>query len=218
MNESNSSGPLQGLRVIEMAGIGPGPFCGMLLADMGAEVIVIERPAALRSLGAGEAMNRGKRSICLDLKDPLALSAAQGLINSADALIEGYRPGVMERLGLGPAVFVNSNPKLVYGRVTGWGQTGPLAKAAGHDINYVALTGALSIAGLIDLAAERTRLSKEIAGLAADIDRTEKKLGNPDFVARAPEEVVEENREKLAEAQAAKARLEAGLARLASVG
>lgn len=147
MNKSNSSGPLQGLRVIEMAGIGPGPFCGMLLADMGAEVIVIERPAALRSLGAGEAMNRGKRSICLDLKDPLALNAAHGLINSADALIEGYRPGVMERLGLGPAVFADSNPRLVYGRVTGWGQTGPLAKAAGHDINYVALTGALSIAG-----------------------------------------------------------------------
>jgi alpha-methylacyl-CoA racemase len=141
-----SQGPLAGLRVIEFAGIGPGPFAGMLLADMGAEVIVIERPAALRALGAGEAMNRGKRSICLDLKRPQALQAAQTLINSADALIEGYRPGVMERLGLGPQAFEHSNPRLVYGRVTGWGQTGPLAQAAGHDINYVALTGALSVA------------------------------------------------------------------------
>ena len=139
-------GPLAGLRVIEMAGIGPGPFCGMLLADMGAEVIVIERPAALRTLGAGDAMNRGKRSLCLDLKSPLGLQAVQALINSADALIEGYRPGVMERLGLGPEVFASSNPRLVFGRVTGWGQTGPLAHAAGHDINYVALTGALSVA------------------------------------------------------------------------
>jgi len=139
-------GPLTGLRVIEMAGIGPGPFCGMLLSDMGAEVIVIERPAALRTLGAGAALNRGKRSICLDLKNPLGLQAVLALINSADALIEGYRPGVMERLGLGPAVFEASNPHLVYGRVTGWGQTGPLAQAAGHDINYVALTGAMAIA------------------------------------------------------------------------
>ncbi len=141
-----SQGPLSGLRVIEFAGIGPGPFAGMLLADMGAEVIVIERPVALRTLGAGEAMNRGKRSICLDLKNPLGLQAVQALVNSADALIEGYRPGVMERLGLGPATFEHSNPRLVYGRVTGWGQTGPLAQSAGHDINYVALTGALSVA------------------------------------------------------------------------
>lgn len=141
-----SQGPLSGLRVIEMAGIGPGPFCGMLLADMGAEVIVVERPAALRSLGAGEAMNRGKRSICLDLKNPLGLRAVRALIQGADALIEGYRPGVMERLGLGPEVFAADHPRLVYGRVTGWGQTGPLAQAAGHDINYVALTGALSVA------------------------------------------------------------------------
>lgn len=141
-----TTGPLAGLRVIEFAGIGPGPFCGMLLADMGAEVILIERPAGLRTLGSGDAMNRGKRSICLDLKKPLGRQAVQALVNSADALIEGYRPGVMERLGLGPEVFADSNPRLVYGRLTGWGQTGPLAQAAGHDINYVALTGALSIA------------------------------------------------------------------------
>ncbi|CAN5304602.1 CaiB/BaiF CoA-transferase family protein [soil metagenome] len=147
-----SEGVLAGLRVVEMAGIGPGPFVGMLLADMGADVIVIERPAALRSLGGGDAMNRGKRSICLDLKTPLGMQAATALITRADALIEGYRPGVMERLGLGPAAFEASNPKLVYGRVTGWGQTGPLSQAAGHDINYVALTGALSIAGRADTA------------------------------------------------------------------
>ncbi|QPF76692.1 CoA transferase [Roseateles sp. DAIF2] len=134
------------MRVVEFAGIGPGPFAGMLLADMGAEVVVIERPAALRTLGAGEAMNRGKRSICLDLKQPEALAAVRALVLGADALIEGYRPGVMERLGLGPADFEAAHPRLVYGRVTGWGQTGPLAQAAGHDINYVALTGALSIA------------------------------------------------------------------------
>lgn len=141
----NAQGPLKGLRVIEMAGIGPGPFCGMLLADMGAEVTVIERPAKLRTLGAGEAMNRGKRSVCLDLKQPLAIEAVLRLCDGADALIEGYRPGVMERLGLGPEPVQARNPRLVYGRVTGWGQTGPLAQAAGHDINYAALTGALSI-------------------------------------------------------------------------
>jgi alpha-methylacyl-CoA racemase len=143
--KSPSTGPLAGLRVVEMAGIGPGPFCGMLLADMGADVIVVERPAALRTLGAGGAMNRGKRSICLDLKNPQSLQAVQDLIAGADALIEGYRPGVMERLGLGPDAMLERNPRLVYGRVTGWGQTGPLSQAAGHDINYVALTGAMSI-------------------------------------------------------------------------
>ena len=139
-------GVLSGLQVVEMAGIGPGPFVGMLLADMGADVVVIERPAALRALGGGGAMNRGKRSACFDLKTPQGLQAATALINRADVLIEGYRPGVMERRGLGPAAFEASNPKLIYGRVTGWGQTGPLSAAAGHDINYVALTGALSIA------------------------------------------------------------------------
>jgi len=145
-SSASHCGPLQGLRVIEMAGIGPAPYCGMLLADMGADVIVIERPAALRSLSGGEAMNRGKRSVCLDLKQEAGLQAAIALINSASALIEGYRPGVLERLGLGPAVFEDSNPRLIYGRVTGWGQSGPLAHAAGHDINYVALTGVSSLA------------------------------------------------------------------------
>ena len=140
-----ASGPLAGVRIIELAGIGPCPFAGMLLADMGAEVIVIERPLAQRSLGGGGAMNRGKRSLVLDLKKPEAREALQRLVLSADGLIEGYRPGVMERLGLGPETFEANHPRLVYGRVTGWGQTGPLAQAAGHDINYVALSGLLSL-------------------------------------------------------------------------
>lgn len=140
-----NQGPLAGLRVIEFAGIGPGPFCGMLMADMGADVIVIERAGATQSVGAGGFLNRGKRSMQLDLKQPDGLDAARRLLDSADALIEGYRPGVMERLGLAPEQIWQSNPRLVYGRVTGWGQSGPLAQAAGHDINYVALSGALSL-------------------------------------------------------------------------
>ena len=140
-----SQGPLAGLRVIEFAGIGPGPFCGMLLADMGADVIVIERASASPNVGAGGMSNRGKRSMVLDLKQSGDLDAALRLLDSADALIEGYRPGVMERLGLGPEVVCQRNARLVYGRVTGWGQSGPLAHCAGHDINYVALTGALSL-------------------------------------------------------------------------
>jgi alpha-methylacyl-CoA racemase len=117
----------------------------MLLADHGADVLVIERPGG-QVLDTGTALGRGKRRVCLDLKTPGGLAEARALIESADALIEGFRPGVMERLGLGPEVFEASHPRLVYGRVTGWGQTGPLAQAAGHDINYVALTGVLSVA------------------------------------------------------------------------
>lgn len=140
-----ATGPLAGVRIIELAGIGPCPFAGMMLADMGADVIVVERPAAQRSLGGGGAMNRGKRSLVLDLKKPEALEALRQLILTADGLIEGYRPGVMERLGLGPAALEPVHPRLVFGRVTGWGQTGPLAQAAGHDLNYVALSGLLSL-------------------------------------------------------------------------
>lgn len=139
-------GTLAGVRVVEMAGIGPCPMAGMLLADMGAEVIVVERPASQRTLGGGPAMNLGKRSVLVDLKADEGRQAVEKLILSADVLIEGHRPGVMERLGLGPAVFETRHPRLVYGRVTGWGQTGPLAQAAGHDINYVALSGLMSIA------------------------------------------------------------------------
>lgn len=145
MQAPRSTGPLTGLRVIEMAGIGPCPLTGMLLADHGADVLVIERPGG-QVLATGTALDRGKQRITLDLKTPDGLAEARRLIGEADALIEGYRPGVMERLGLGPEAFATGHPRLVYGRVTGWGQTGPLAQAAGHDINYVALTGVLSVA------------------------------------------------------------------------
>ena len=139
-------GPLHGLRVIEFAGIGPGPFTGMMLADMGADVIVVERASdlAVTSKHPRAAMNRGKRSIAIDLKSEHGREVVWKLLESADALIEGYRPGVMERLGFGPDAVAKRQPALVYGRVTGWGQTGPLAQAAGHDINYVALTGVLA--------------------------------------------------------------------------
>ena len=145
-SHSSTHGPLTGLKIIEFAGIGPGPFTGMMLADMGAKVIVIDRAAdvARASKYPRAASNRGKRSVALDLKSEADLEVAWALIESADALIEGFRPGVMERLGFGPDAVAARNPKLVFGRVTGWGQTGPLAQAAGHDINYVALTGVLS--------------------------------------------------------------------------
>ncbi len=135
-------GPLHGLRILEFAGIGPGPFCAMLLADLGAEVVRLDRqdgPPGSRQ----DFVGRGRRSVALDLKSPAAVEAALRLVEGADALIEGYRPGVMERLGLGPDPCLGRNPRLVYGRMTGWGQEGPLAQAAGHDINYIALTGAL---------------------------------------------------------------------------
>jgi len=123
----SASGPLQGIRVIELAGLGPAPLCGMLLADLGADVIVIDRPssAGSRSIGNARALNRGKRSIVLDLKSDAGQRTALELIHSADAVIEGFRPGVMERPGLGPDVFQATHPRRVYGRVTGWGQTGP---------------------------------------------------------------------------------------------
>ncbi len=144
-------GVLSGIRIVEIAGIGPGPFCGMLLADMGAEVILVERIGAKAGdpmdLGKNAIVNRGKRSVALDLKNPKAIDAVLRLVESADGLIEGMRPGVMERLGLGPEVCLARNPRLVYGRMTGWGQSGPLAQAAGHDLNYIALSGALWYAG-----------------------------------------------------------------------
>jgi len=138
-----SHGPLSGLRVIEFAGIGPGPFAGMMLADMGADVIVIDRASEVRAGNRVMAVQRGKRSIALDMKSEAGQDIVWRLLESADALIEGFRPGVMERLGFGPEAVLARSPKLVYGRITGWGQTGPLAQSAGHDINYVALTGAL---------------------------------------------------------------------------
>lgn len=148
-------GPLAGFRIIEMAGIGPAPFAAMLLSDMGAEVIRIDRKGrtdagAFDALKNGGFLNRGRRSLALDLKKPEAVSTLLDLVNKADALLEGFRPGVMERLGLGPEVCLERNPGLVYGRITGWGQSGPLAHAAGHDINYVALSGALHAIGKRD--------------------------------------------------------------------
>ena len=140
-------GPLKGLKVVEIAGIGPGPFCAMMFADMGAEVIRVDRKSAAGSGDSGEVMNRGRRSIAVDLKHPEGVETVLRLIEQADALVEGFRPGVMERLGLGPEVCHERNPKLVYGRMTGWGQHGPLAHAAGHDLNYIALSGALHAIG-----------------------------------------------------------------------
>lgn len=148
------AGPLAGVRVVEMVGIGPCPFAAMMLADMGAEVIRIDRKATPGEdhpypvLGTRhDVMARGRRSLALDLKKPAGRSAALRLVEGADVLLEGFRPGVMERLGLGPDACLERNPKLVYGRVTGWGQSGPLAQAAGHDINYVALSGMLHAMG-----------------------------------------------------------------------
>ena len=147
MQDSAFAPPLAGVRVIEFAGIGPGPFAGMMLADMGAEVIRIDRAGATDPQIAQEFMARGRRSIALDLKNPDAVAVALRLIETADALIEGFRPGVMERLGLGPDVALAANPRLVYGRMTGWGQTGPISPTAGHDLNYIALSGALWASG-----------------------------------------------------------------------
>jgi alpha-methylacyl-CoA racemase len=143
--------PLAGLNVVEFEGLGPGPLAGRMLADLGAEVVAVVRPnkAILgdpeRPL-SDQPLRRGKRIVALDLKRPEAVEKALGLVETADALIEGNRPGVMERLGLGPADCAARNPRLVYGRMTGWGQDGPLAQAAGHDLNYLALSGALSLA------------------------------------------------------------------------
>lgn len=158
-----TKGPLAGIKVVEIAGIGPGPCAGMMLADMGAEVILVDRKVAnanAADLGAGAGsdasqitfFNRGKKSVAVNLKKPEGIEAVLKLIDSADVLIEGFRPGVMERLGLGPEVCHERNAKLVFGRMTGWGQTGPLSHAAGHDPNYIALTGALYHGGTKETA------------------------------------------------------------------
>jgi|TARA_B100000809_G_scaffold108471_1_gene106946 alpha-methylacyl-CoA racemase len=140
-------GPLKGLKIIEMAGIGPGPFCGMVLADLGAKIIRVDRASAIGTGSKQDAANRGKKSIAVDLKSEEGVEVVLKLVETADAIFEGFRPGVMERLGLGPDVCSERNERIVFGRMTGWGQEGPLANAAGHDINYISLTGALAAIG-----------------------------------------------------------------------
>ena len=140
--EQDRQGPLRGLRVLEFAGIGPGPHCAMLLADMGAEVLRVEREGGTG--WANPVVDRGRKVVTLDIRNAAGRARCLELAQGADVLIEGFRPGVMERLGLGPDELLARNPRLIYGRMTGWGQTGPLARAAGHDINYIALTGALA--------------------------------------------------------------------------
>jgi alpha-methylacyl-CoA racemase len=147
----SAQAPLAGLRIIEIAGIGPGPFCGMMLADHGAEVVRIDRPggvqAGMHADSQRDVMLRSRRTITIDLKSEAGVAIVRALAATADGLIEGFRPGVMERLGLGPEPLTTANPRLVYGRMTGWGQDGPYAHAPGHDINYIALAGALDAIG-----------------------------------------------------------------------
>lgn len=155
--EKPSAGPLTGLRIIELAGLGPGPWCGMLLSDLGAEVLRIDRPSAVGALrddlGASNGRepafvnDRGRRSVVIDLKHPNGAEAVLRLVDRADALIEGSRPGVTERLGVGPDACLARNPRLVYGRATGWGQDGPLSQTAGHDLNYLSMSGLLAAIG-----------------------------------------------------------------------
>ncbi|MEU2546122.1 CaiB/BaiF CoA-transferase family protein [Streptomyces roseolus] len=147
--QTEGTGPLAGVRVVELAGIGPGPFAAMLLADLGADVVRVDRPggAGLGVDPARDLTNRNKRSVLVDLKAPDGPATVLDLVERADVLIEGYRPGVAERLGVGPEECLARNPRLVYGRMTGWGQDGPLAPAAGHDIGYIAVTGALGLVG-----------------------------------------------------------------------
>jgi alpha-methylacyl-CoA racemase len=153
MEPTPEAGPLSGITVVEMAGIGLGPFAGMMLADLGAAVIRVDRLSgggglqSVLSAGRADVVSRGRRSIAVDLKSAEGVELVLKLIDAADVLIEGYRPGVMERLGLGPDICLERNPRLVFGRMTGWGQDGPLAQAAGHDINYIALSGALGAIG-----------------------------------------------------------------------
>jgi alpha-methylacyl-CoA racemase len=160
-------GPLDGIRVIELKGIGPGPYAGMLLADMGADVTVVERSRHANGIASSsekDINSRGKRSIALNLKHPDGVATLLKLIESADMLIEGFRPGVTERLGFGPEVCHARNPRLIFGRVTGWGQTGPLAKVAGHDINYISVAGALGSIGTVDKPVPPLNLLGDYAG------------------------------------------------------
>jgi alpha-methylacyl-CoA racemase len=157
-------GPLAGLRIIEISGIGPGPFAGMILADMGAELIRVERPGGGFLGGNGapqDLLNRNKRCVCVNLKQAEGVATVLDLVRTADGFFEGFRPGVAERLGLGPEDVAGANPRTVYGRMTGWGQDGPMARTAGHDINYISLTGALHAMGR---AGERPAIPLNLVG------------------------------------------------------
>ena len=143
-------GPLTGIRVVEMAGIGPGPFTAMMLSDLGAEVIRVDRLSHKGTGHRANVLNRGRKSIAVDLKNPRGVETTLRLIEQADVVLEGFRPGVMERLGLGPEECLSVNPRLIFGRMTGWGQTGPLSQTAGHDINYISIAGALGAMGYAD--------------------------------------------------------------------
>jgi len=143
-------GPLTGIRVVEMAGIGPGPFTAMMLSDLGAEVIRVDRLSHKGTGHRANVLNRGRKSIAVDIKNPRGVETTLRLIEQADVVLEGFRPGVMERLGLGPEECLSVNPRLIFGRMTGWGQTGPLSQAAGHDINYISIAGALGAMGYAD--------------------------------------------------------------------
>src|SRR6478735_8187169 len=159
------TGPLRGVRVVELAGIGPGPHACMILADLGADVIRVDRPGGQPLTGgAHDCLNRGRPSVALDLKHPDGVAAVLRLVETADVLVEGLRPGVTERLGLGPDDCLARNPRLVYGRMTGWGQTGPLAATAGHDLGYVGLTGALHAIGPADKPVPPLNIGADFGG------------------------------------------------------
>jgi alpha-methylacyl-CoA racemase len=162
LSSTRASGPLAGFRIVEFAGIGPGPFACMMLADMGAEVVTLDRVGTKKNLKS--VAGRGRKVVELDLKDKTAIAQVLDLLSHADALIEGFRPGVMERLGLGPDVVQARNPRLVYGRMTGWGQEGPLAQAAGHDINYISVTGALAAIGTAETPVPPLNLVGDFGG------------------------------------------------------
>ncbi|HSM44227.1 MAG TPA: CaiB/BaiF CoA-transferase family protein [Acidimicrobiia bacterium] len=160
------SGPLDDIVVVELAGLGPAPFCGMVLADLGAEVIRVDRPGGALPVGSdgGDLLNRGKKSVVVDLKSADGAEVVLRLVESADALIEGFRPGVAERLGVGPETCLARNPGLVYGRMTGWGQEGPMSAMAGHDIDYIALTGALHSIGPVERPVPPLNLVADFGG------------------------------------------------------
>lgn len=160
-------GPLAGIKIIEMKGIGPGPYAGMLLADLGAEVIVVERSSKTTGIAPPSHLDinsRGKKSIALDLKNKAGIETLMTLVEQSDVIFEGFRPGVAERLGFGPEACLQANPKIIYGRMTGWGQTGPLSTAAGHDINYISITGALAAIGRADKPVPPLNLVGDYAG------------------------------------------------------